>query len=197
MLMPDGQELPAREYVVQPCIYAHSEQDDFVMASYLGRFPLIIMVTKGRDGDRTVPPLEAVGVTVVRGSSLRSGSEALRNLVELLRDSSQPCVLCVDGPLGPRDIAKPGALFCARESGRPVIPVAAAASHAICFRRSWARIYIPLPLAKVVVALGKPLNVEPAATREDIDDFAAELSRRLTWARQRALTSVNRPIHCS
>jgi hypothetical protein len=197
MLMPDGLELPARDYAVQPYIYAHSEQDDLVMAWFLGRSPAIVMITKGRDGDRAVPPLEAVGAIVVRGSSLRSGSGALRNLVELLRDSSYPCVLCVDGPLGPRDIAKPGALFCSRQSGRPVIPVATAASHAICFRRSWARIYIPLPLAKVVVALGEPLKVDPVATRDEIHGYTAELSRRLTWARQRALTGVNRPIHYS
>jgi hypothetical protein len=52
-------------------------------------------------------------------------------------------------------------------------------------------------LVKVVVAFGEPLKVQPAATRKDIDGFAAELSRGLTWARQRALTRVNRPIHYS
>jgi lysophospholipid acyltransferase (LPLAT)-like uncharacterized protein len=190
-LLPGGRLQSPSEYSFEPAIYAHSEQDDLVLAALLGRSRFVMMVTKGRDGDLAAQPLEAAGVTVIRGSSLHSGSEALMDMVVRLRNSAQPCVICVDGPIGPRGKAKPGVFVCAQHSGRPIIPVAAAARHAWVFRKSWAQMYLPFPLSLVAVALGEPIRVGPETTRAEIEYRAAELSESLASARQRATSFVN------
>lgn len=80
-----------------------------------------------------------------------------------------------DGPRGPARVVKPGVLAAARRSRAPILPVAAGANSAWELR-SWDRLLIPRPFARVRIAYG-PL-LEPGGDHE-ADAASRELARRL------------------
>ena len=62
-----------------------------------------------------------------------------------------------DGPRGPRFKFKPGAILLAQMSGRPMLPMAYAASRAWLIQ--WDKFVIPVPFARISIAIGKPRYV--------------------------------------
>jgi len=117
----------------------------------------------------------------------------MRGLLEALDESAGPAGIVVDGPLGPVGQAKPGSIFLAKYTGRPIRGIAAAASRALVFRHSWSRIYVPLPFSTVVVACGDPVEVPADSNFQDMDDLARQLSQRLALLRSRAQSELKKP----
>jgi lysophospholipid acyltransferase (LPLAT)-like uncharacterized protein len=87
----------------------------------------------------------------------------------------------IDGPRGPARVAKPGLVFAARETGRPIVPIAWATDRAHVFG-SWDRTVLPLPRSRIVIGWGAPLPLP-----EDGSDEALERARRALEAGVNAL----------
>ena len=77
----------------------------FSMRKYANRFHP--MVSLSRDGERATQWLSELGYDCVRGSSSKGGSDALNRFRALLKDK-QSVAVTLDGPRGPRRVAKPG-----------------------------------------------------------------------------------------
>ncbi len=94
---------------------------------------------------------EHVGFRIVRGSSSRRGIAAARELIRELR-TGYDVAITPDGPSGPRNVIKRGALVIARQAQVPlvfIIPNARAA-----FRlKTWDRHLVPFPFSRVDVRL--------------------------------------------
>jgi lysophospholipid acyltransferase (LPLAT)-like uncharacterized protein len=116
-------------------------------------------------------------VATVRGSASRGAVGGFLRLVDAYRRGHDLAVL-PDGPRGPRYVAKPGVVHLAKAVGSPIFPVAYAASRAARLR-SWDRLIIPLPFARVLVQIGEPLEVPSHANAEQLDRCRAELEHRL------------------
>lgn len=129
---------------------------------------LATLISQSKDGEYIARVVQRWGFTVLRGSSSRGGSGALRSMVRVLRDG-QSLAVTPDGPRGPRRRLKPGALLAARMSGVPILPTAAAATRA-WWLGGWDRFLVPKPLARVRLVYG-----QPRAIPRDADD--AELAR--------------------
>lgn len=138
------------------------------------------LVSLSRDGELQAGIMRRHGLVVVRGSSSRRGAGGLRGLVRELR-RGRDVAFAVDGPRGPRGVAKPGALACARMGGARVVPVGVAASRAWVLRRAWDRFVVPWPLSRVAVVLGAPLDAEATA---------AELGAAIDAANREARQSI-------
>ena len=93
---------------------------------------------------------------VIRGSSTHTGARALRDYYTALTKEKVSPVLTPDGPRGPRFKFKPGALLLAQMSGRPILPMAYAASRAWLVK--WDKFVIPKPFARIVIAIGEPVT---------------------------------------
>jgi hypothetical protein len=111
-----------------------------------------------------------------------------------------PAALVVDGPLGPTGAAKPGAVFCAVKTGRPLRALGAAARRAVVLDRLWSKLYIPLPFTRVVVACDAPLwHQASASSRDEVEHYGRikplteELTGRLAAMRKRAVDAVSGP----
>ncbi len=181
-----GEDLDPRRFAFDAEIWALCERDSLALAGLAAARGFTALVAHGRDGDWAAAALAALGCEVVRGSSRRGGWPALRSLTRRLATVPGPLAIVVDGPVGPAGRARPGALACARASGLPVRPVAAAAPCRLVFPRTWSGIYLPLPFAELRIALGETLLV-PAATMDgELADLARELERRLAEALRRA-----------
>ena len=143
--------------------------------------PVATLASRSSDGQIIARYLEAIGISVVRGSSSRGGAHAARELMMTLRDGKH-IVLSLDGPRGPFKRVKDGAMEIARRCGVPLVPVVARGTRELSFKRSWDCFRVPLPLSHVAVVYGEPIIYPPG------DPDPAELDRRrrdLAWRMHR------------
>lgn len=169
----------ARAPSLVPC-YWHQHQ------LYCGRF-LLEQRTRGLnpgwlispsvDGELGAMLVRRIGGAVIRGSSTHTGARALRDYYQaLVKDGVSP-VITPDGPRGPRFKFKPGALLLSQMSGRPVLPMAYAASHAWLIK--WDKFVIPMPFARIVVAIGEPCYVPKGTDAQALERLQGEMEARL------------------
>jgi len=126
------------------------------------------LISPSVDGEVPAAMARRLGAAVIRGSSTRTGARALRDYYQLLVKDAVSPVITPDGPSGPRFRFKPGGIVLAQISGRPLLPMAYAASRA--WFVGWDRFVIPWPFARIAIAIGAPVQV-PRSLR--LDDPAA------------------------
>jgi len=127
-----------------------------------------VLVSRSRDGELIARTIERLGFVTARGSSTRGGREGALEMLEWAGNGRILHGITPDGPRGPAERVKPGLVWLASRTGRPVVPVATAASRGWTLE-SWDRFRIPAPFARVIMGYGEPLIVPP-----DLDDRAAE-----------------------
>ena len=127
---------------------------------------IVVMISRNRDGEYISRVIKRFGYGVARGSSSK-GSHAAT--VEILRSikGGRDVGLSIDGPRGPRYIAKPGAAYLARKSGNPVIPFSISVEKKWVMK-SWDHFQLPKPLGRIIIQIGAPLEVEPEADPNDV-----------------------------
>ena len=189
--LPDGSEMPARAYPFAGNLFALSERDAIALSGVIVDRGFTVLAAHGRDGAFASAALRAIGCRVVRGAAGRGGASALRRLAAIFTGSDSPGGIVVDGPLGPEGRPKPGILWCARETGRGIVPLGAAARPALVFRRSWSGVYLPMPFARIRVVCGETLRVPAGASEADLPPLAAELERRMRAAREAAAARLS------
>ena len=139
---------------------------------------MTVPVSLSRDGEHVVAVMTRLGIAPPpRGSSSRGGTGMLKGMIRLV-SSGQIVVVMPDGPRGPAQVSKPGVISVARRSGNPI--QAAALSGAPCIRfRSWDRLLLPLPFARVIVWYADPIAVESDASRERREELRRQLDATL------------------
>lgn len=118
-----------------------------------------VLISPSVDGEVPATIARWLGFAVIRGSSTRTGARALRDYYELLVKQGVSPVITPDGPTGPRHEFKPGGLLLAQLSGRPLLPMAFAATRAWCF--GWDGFVLPWPGSRIAIAVGAPVYVAP------------------------------------
>jgi lysophospholipid acyltransferase (LPLAT)-like uncharacterized protein len=142
---------------------------------------IVIMTSRSFDGEYIARFIQRFGYGAVRGSSTRGAVGALVELARLVR-AGCPAGFSIDGPRGPRHVAKMGAVLLAKKTGQPVLPFGVNAER---FWRlpSWDGLQIPKPFTRVRVRFAPPIRVA-----RDADDAALE---RMREELQRALEEVS------
>ncbi len=174
-----------------PTIYCHCERDLLGLFGLAHILRFTVLVALGEEGNWASQLAAISGTRAIRGSSLRRGSGALRELIQDLNLHSFPGVVCVDGPLGPPGVAKPGILLCALHTRRSLIPLGVAARRKIVFGGTWSKMFLPLPFSRVVICTGTPLWVEGNPSRRKLEELSQTLTRRLGKERRRAQDALN------
>ncbi|MCP5328365.1 MAG: lysophospholipid acyltransferase family protein [Steroidobacteraceae bacterium] len=135
------------------------------------------LISPSVDGEIGARLVHRLGGEVIRGSSTYTGARALRDFYEaLVRRDISPAIT-PDGPRGPAFEFKPGAILLAQMSGRPMLPLAFAASRSIRFH--WDRFVLPLPGARIVIAVGEPRWVPKRLDAAALAGEQSEMARRL------------------
>ncbi|MGH7645618.1 MAG: lysophospholipid acyltransferase family protein [Gemmatimonadales bacterium] len=150
-----------------PLLYHHRHQG------------IVLLISRHRDGGYLTALVERWGYQAVRGSSRRGGEVGLLGVVRSLQQGARVAVT-PDGPRGPAEVVKGGAVAAAQHAGVPLLPLGARAS-AEWRLNSWDRFSLPRPFAEIEVVYGAPLEVGPgrAGLRQGIEQV------------QRALYQVN------
>lgn len=132
-----------------------------------------LMISKSRDGDIISYVAERHGWRTVRGSSSRSGREALREIIAQVNQTRLAGHI-VDGPQGPAGIVKAGAISLAHATGAVIVPFFTSADRAWHFR-SWDAFLLPKPFARVHLRFGEILTFEAPRRDEDFERQRAAL----------------------
>ncbi len=138
---------------------------------------IVMLVSQHRDGEYLARLGRGLGYEAVRGSSTRGGYPALRELVRQLRQG-RSLAITPDGPQGPREKLKPGALQAARLTQVPVVPVMAGSRQA-WWVEGWDSFMIPRPRAVVRVAVGEPWRIDRDCSVHDLESHARRLESQL------------------
>ena len=143
------------------------------------------LISPSVDGELGAMMVRRIGAHVIRGSSTHTGARALRDYCQALVKEGVSPVITPDGPKGPRFKFKPGAILLSQMSGRPILPMAYAASRARLIK--WDKFVIPLPGARIAIAIGPPVyapRVTDAAGLERLQqEMEGELKRLYGVAR--------------
>src|SRR6185503_7810415 len=131
------------------------------------------LISPSVDGEIGAMIVRRFGGAVIRGSSSHTGARALRDYYQaLVKDAVSP-VVTPDGPRGPRFQFKPGAILLAQISGRPMLPMAYAASRAWLIK--WDKFVIPAPFARIVVAIGAPRYVPRVTDARAMEQLQSDM----------------------
>jgi lysophospholipid acyltransferase (LPLAT)-like uncharacterized protein len=138
---------------------------------------IVIMTSQSFDGEYIARFIQRLGYGAVRGSSTRGGVGALVELTRLVRQGC-PAGFSIDGPRGPRHVAKMGAVLLAKKTGQPVLPFGVNAER-FWPLKSWDRMQIPRPFSRVRVRFAPPIEVPADADEETLNARRDELQRAL------------------
>jgi lysophospholipid acyltransferase (LPLAT)-like uncharacterized protein len=145
----------------------------------------VALVSPSKDGDILESWLTNCGFEVVRGSSSRKGISALMKLVRFMRDGYSVGIT-PDGPTGPMQHAKPGAIYLAQKVGAKIIPIGTAFAQKWEVSKAWDHYQIPKPFSRAALYIGSPISVEGL----DIADVQKQLECTLNQVEAKAVAML-------
>lgn len=170
----------SRNAFVDPCLicFWHNRILGITLAFYrrypaMQRHGVTVLTSPSRDGEILAQFVGAFGMGSVRGSSSRRGSQALRELVRLVREK-RDIAITPDGPRGPRYSLGPGVILLAQTTGVPILP--AHASFSRCIRmKTWDGFIIPLPFSTISVTMGEQITIPRDLGAEEFEQARKNL----------------------
>ena len=167
----------AVEAAGQSPIFCSWHDRNFLGTYFLRGRKIAVLTSQSFDGEYIARCARRFGFGAIRGSSSRGGAAALAQMVRLMRNGIKMGIT-VDGPRGPRHVAKFGAVSLAKKTGNPIIPFMVSA-RSYKELRSWDKMQVPFPFTRADVHYGKPIYV-PADGDEASDNAKlAELQAAL------------------
>ena len=156
-----------------------------------------VLVSRHRDGEFNAVAAERLGIGTIRGSGdhgsafhRKGGVGAFKEMVRAL-EQGYNVALTADVPKRSR-IAGLGIIMLARESGRPIMPLAMVTSRFLRLK-NWDRTTINLPFGRGALVGGEMIMVPPDAGAEAMEELRARLEATLNDATVRAYAQVGRP----
>jgi len=126
-----------------------------------------IIISPSLDGEVPARIAHAWGAEVIRGSAKRTGAMAMRDMRQAMKRGVS-IATAADGPVGPALYFKPGVLMSSRIGQAPLVPMGCAASKVWEFS-TWDRSRLPKPFARLVIAIGEPVEVPARASAEELE----------------------------
>jgi lysophospholipid acyltransferase (LPLAT)-like uncharacterized protein len=164
--------------VVPVCWHQHLLLSARYLVSKPGGLKPGFMISPSVDGEAPTWLAQSYGAHVVRGSGSYTGIRALRGVHQaIVKEGISPGVT-PDGPRGPRFKFKPGAIFAAQISGKPVVPIAFAAKPAFVLD-TWDKFVLPVPFGRVTIAIGEPYFPPDRMTDAEMQVAQREMERRM------------------
>ena len=167
--------LADRDTVYAPCYWhQHHILCSRLMRDWIGRgFKACFLISASVDGEVPARIARSWGAEVIRGSANQTGALVLRDMQQMMKRGVS-IVTTADGPNGPQHEFKLGAVLMARIGGAPMVPLACAADRAWYLDR-WDAFMIPKPFARVVLAVGEPIEVPRNTPMDRIEDYRMQM----------------------
>ncbi len=138
---------------------------------------IVVMASPSRDGQFIGEVARGLGYEIRPGSRTKGGFQALQHLVTDIQEG-QTAALAADGSRGPLHVAQKGVLYLARETHRPILPIAAASTRRLTLN-TWDRFEVPLPFGHTTFLVDTPLWIDPQARGAALEKQRQHLETRL------------------
>ena len=171
--------------------FAHWHGDELALITHFGKWRPTILVSHSKDGEIMAKGAQWLGYKITRGSSTRGAVGGLIALIKAVKKGNI-AVLAVDGPTGPRGICKPGIIRLAQKTGVPLFPVGVATRRKYVFKKSWNKVFLPLPGFRQVIFFGDPLFFPSNGSEDYMDDLCRLTEVALSSAREKARNILGR-----
>jgi len=148
------------------------------------RKKIAVMTSLSFDGEYIARIIQRLGFIPVRGSSSRGAVGALIGMIQEL-EQGHTVVFTVDGPRGPRYVAKPGPIMLAKKTGAPISCFYIAVQRAWILN-SWDRMIVPKPFSRVVLYGSNPMYVPRDATDQQMSVLHQQMQETLERCRLKA-----------
>lgn len=168
----------------QQPIYTFWHNRVFLATYFWRRRRIVVMTSKSFDGEYIARFIQRFGYGASRGSSTRGATGAVIEMVRLMR-AGCPTAFTIDGPKGPKYVAKMGAVLLAKKTGNPILPFTITADKFWEAKKSWDGFQVPRPFASARVHIAAPIFVRPDADDTELRAKRDELQRALEELNQR------------
>ncbi|MBN1325032.1 MAG: lysophospholipid acyltransferase family protein [Alphaproteobacteria bacterium] len=181
-----GKEI-LREYRRKPAIFVLWHGRSMMASPIVRRYGIrgYAVASRHRDGRMMAKLQRTFGLKPIFGSTSEGGISVLRQGVKKLRDGGNVLSLSPDGPGGPSLRVQDGALYFAKMTGAPIIPVCYSCSRA-WFQDRWDRYLVAPPFSRITCDFGKPFFVDSKINKEEfeearkkLEDFMVKQLRRM------------------
>jgi lysophospholipid acyltransferase (LPLAT)-like uncharacterized protein len=165
-------------------IYTFWHNRVFLSTYFWKQRRIVVMTSRSFDGEYIARFIQRFGYGAARGSSTRGATGAVVEMVRLMR-AGCPTAFTIDGPKGPRYLAKMGAVLLAKKTGHPILPFTITARKFWQAKKSWDGFQVPKPFTSVRVDIAPPIFVLPDVSDEELNARRDELQRALDELNQR------------
>lgn len=147
-----------------------------------------MLISTHRDGEMIAAAVKGFGIDMIRGSAHdpkkpekdKSGASAVAAMIGAL-EAGAIVGMTPDGPRGPAEQAKIGAVRLAAMSGAPILPAGYAASRAKRLD-TWDRFVLTLPFSRMAFAARTPIHIEKGASETALEAARARLETEINAA---------------
>lgn len=163
------------EYRRKPAIFVFWHGRSMMLSPIVRKFGIrgYAISSRHQDGRLMAKLQRLFGLRAIYGSTGRDGAvSALRQGVRRLQQG-YTLALSPDGPKGPRMRLNDGAIYFARMTGAPIIPVCFSCSRP-WFQKRWDRYLVAKPFSKITCRVGDPVFVNREnfqAVAKTLEDF--------------------------
>ena len=147
-----------------------------------------VMSSDSFDGEYTGRIIRKFGFVKVRGSSSRGAVRALLGMRKVL-EQGWPVAFTIDGPRGPRYVAKPGPVLLSRTTRVPLVAFHIAVKDAWILK-TWDGCMIPKPFSTALMRVGRQITVPAKADDAQMESSFRELQSSLDRVREFAEANV-------
>ena len=143
---------------------------------------IVVMNTTNFDGQWTRRVIEHFNFGTAQGSSTRGGLRGLAVMARRL-DEGLDVAFTIDGPRGPRYVAKPGPVMLARKTGRAIFVFHIGVEKALTLEKAWDKMQIPHAFSRAIMVGAPLIFVSPEADAEELKRKHAEMQAALERVR--------------
>lgn len=130
------------------------------------RVPMTLLVGQHRDANWVGHVAEGMGYRLVRGSTSRGATRALREL--RTESESRAIGMTPDGPRGPRRELAAGPVWLAGRLGLPLFCIALGVNGARR-TRTWDQFALPAPGCRIRTIISPPVNIAAPDSRDELE----------------------------
>lgn len=172
----------------EPCLYAMWHKDQCCVYGFPNKSNTNVLVSRSKDGEVVGRAIQnAFGFKLIRGSKGHKGAvEATMQMIDALKNGECGAIM-VDGPRGPKEKAKDGAIRIAKLAGVPIVPVVWYSPNFNLVRLpSWDGLKMPILDVRLINLYGKPIYVPQDGDDESDEKARLELQASLEDLERRA-----------
>ena len=179
----DGTHLggPPEALKAIPSVFGFWHSCIFSASYYCRGLGIGVLTSRSFDGEYIARIIEKFGYCAVRGSSSRGVIGGLRNMIHHVEEGHIAAFTC-DGPRGPANVAKPGPVLLARQTGVPLRAFHIGVSS-YWQLNTWDRMRIPKPFSRALARFSSPIHVPASATDSEVRELHSQLQSALERVR--------------